>query len=105
MNFFISIGFPVLFFLLIIGIILNYSLLVRLKNKHFSIWKELGEPSLFYNNSLKTGSTVRKFIRKRQDIGIGDKKLTLLVQIVKYYEYAYLTYFIAFIIIMFINKR
>jgi hypothetical protein len=100
MNVFFTIGFPILGFLLICGIVLNYSLLFRLKRKYHTVWENLGEPDLISNNSIKTNVAVNQFIKDRKDIPLNDKPLTLLVRVLKYYKYIYLIYFILFTIIL-----
>ncbi len=47
-------------------LLLVFDFLNALKRDHRAIWKELGEPSLFLNNSLRNNFLVVRFLYKRQ---------------------------------------
>ena len=49
-----------------------------LKSKHLEKYKEMGEPSLFWNNSMKTSWATIKFLFKREHKGLNDRSLSLL---------------------------
>ena len=50
----------------------------RLKLRHLEKYTEMGEPSLFWNNSMKTGWATLKFLLKREHKGLNDNSLSLL---------------------------
>ena len=49
-----------------------------LKAKHLEKYKEMGEPSLFWNNSMKTSWATIKFLFKREHKSLNDRSLSLL---------------------------
>jgi hypothetical protein len=104
MSTMLVIGFSLLIIVFIIGVILNLAFLNRLKKSHALKWKELGEPTLFYNNSIKNSLGVKKFIRERQDLALGDSRLSLLTMLNKYFGIIYVIYFIAFVALAIIFK-
>ncbi len=50
----------------------------RLKILHLEKYKEMGEPSLFWNNSMKTGWATIKFLFKREHKDMNDNLLSYL---------------------------
>lgn len=50
----------------------------RLKSKHPPKYREMGEPSLFWNNSMKTVWSTLKYLFKREHKELNDSSLSLL---------------------------
>ena len=93
-----NITIAVLFGLIVIGFIINLvyiknlrKLLNYIKEKHPDKWKQMGEPSIFYNNSPKNVFQVLKFFRK--PIETEDEQLKLLKQKTKFLLIASLALF------------
>jgi len=81
---------PYLFILLILlalgGILINRSLYGKLKSTHPDVYKTLGEPTIFLNNSIKNSLLVNKFIWKRQYLKLRDKKTVRFCDLVLIYS-------------------
>lgn len=54
----------------------NILLLHRLKRDHTKVWMDLGEPSIFWNNSMRNGFRVMGFVFRRDNL--NDKTLKSL---------------------------
>ena len=54
------------------------TLFKKLKLEHPEKYKEMGEPNLFLNNSMKTSWSTLKFLFKREHKGLNDNSLSLL---------------------------
>lgn len=52
------------------------TLFKRLKHNHHDTFVEMGEPALFWNNSLNTTYLFMKFLFGRKYKELGDEKLT-----------------------------
>jgi len=70
--------FTVLFLLVFVWFFLVSRLYKLLSSKHPDIYKNLGEPTLFWNNSPKSAFLLMKFIFKKQYLGSNDHKLEKL---------------------------
>ena len=71
----LPIAFAVLIVESLVNYIHSYRLLCYLKEKHFKKWEELGSPTLFINNSIKTGTAMSKFHRDKDYLLMGDPRL------------------------------
>jgi hypothetical protein len=74
--------FPIIFgtmmFMVLIWFILLKIIFSKLERSHPEKFKQMGEPSLFMNNSMKTGLATLKFIGKREHNQLNDPALTKL---------------------------
>ena len=61
-----------LFFLLIVGGILQHRLLKHLRKNHLKAWIELGSPS-FLNNSIKNNLSVTMFYIRKKYLQLDDE--------------------------------
>ncbi len=57
------------------------ALFKRLKSRHLSKYREMGEPSLFWNNSMRTVWTTLKYLFKREHKNLNDNSLSLLTHL------------------------
>jgi nitrate reductase gamma subunit len=55
------------------GLLLNRYLYKTLKTNYPDIYKSLGEPSVFLNNSIRNSILVNKFIWKRKYVNLPNK--------------------------------
>ena len=73
---------PIIFWILIAMVFIWFGLIItlfrRLKIKHSEKYKEMGQPSLFWNNSMKSGWSTLKFLCKREHQILGDPTLAFL---------------------------
>jgi len=70
--------FTVLFLSVFVWFFLVSRLYKILSSNHPGIYKDLGEPTLFWNNSPKTAFLLMKFIFQKQYLGNNDSKLESL---------------------------
>lgn len=75
---FVPITFAVLMVMVLIWFAMIIALFKRLKLKHPAKYSDMGEPSLFWNNSLKTTWTTLKYLFKREHKELNDNSLSLL---------------------------
>ena len=73
---------PTIFWVLMVMVFVWFAMILvlfrKLKTQHPEKFKEMGEPSLFWNNSMKTGWATLKFIVKREHKGLNDGSLSML---------------------------
>ena len=73
---------PFVFYVLMAMVFMWFAMIIalfrRLKVRHYEKYNEMGEPSLLWNNSMKTGWTTIKFLFKREHKHLGDRSLTIL---------------------------
>lgn len=67
--------FAVLFLSVFVWFFLVSRLYKILSTDHPDIYKDLGEPTLFWNNSPRTAFLLMKFIFKKQYLGKNNSKL------------------------------
>ena len=70
--------FAVLFLSVFVWFFLVVRLFKLLKSEHPEKYREMGEPTLFWNNSPKTSWELMKFLLKRDYIDMNDPKLSTL---------------------------
>ena len=74
--------FPIIFgammFMVLIWFVLLKIIFSKLERSHPEKYKQMGEPSLFMNNSMKTGLATLKFIGKREHNQLNDPALSKL---------------------------
>lgn len=74
--------FPIVFgammFMVLIWFILLKIIFTKLEREHPEKYKQMGEPSLFWNNSMKTGLATLEFIGKREHKDLNNTALSKL---------------------------
>ena len=74
--------FPIFFGVLMAMVFIWFAMIIalfrRLKLSHPEKYRVMGEPSLFWNNSLKTTWTTLKYLFKREHKELKDNSLSLL---------------------------
>jgi uncharacterized membrane protein YidH (DUF202 family) len=73
--------FAAVFILIILAVVilyLNYKLLSMLRQNHPQKWRELGSPSLIINNSIQNNVAVLRFLKNKEYVSIGDKRVTTI---------------------------
>ena len=100
---------PYLFAILAASVVLGFILTARmfrlLRKRHAKIYKSLGSPSLFLNNSVQNGLAVQGFILFGRFRLIDDPELVRLCSFLRAFSICYLVYFIAVIIYGFSHAR
>ena len=72
------VAFGTMIFMVLIWFILLKMIFTKLESEHPEKYKQMGEPSLFWNNSMKTGLATLKFIGKREHKNLNDTALSKL---------------------------
>jgi hypothetical protein len=78
MNDTFHIIFGILMAMVFIWFILLKSIFIRLERQHPEKYKQMGSPSLFWNNSMKTQFSTFKFICKREHKDLNNPGLSKL---------------------------
>jgi hypothetical protein len=88
---------PFLFGAMLIMVVIWFALITRLFNqlreKHPAIYENLGSPSLFYNNSMKTNHLFLRFLCKNEFEVLDDPPLVKLCRFARIYLASYLALF------------
>lgn len=67
----------ILAFLTVSGLVLHFRLISWLRKHHPHQWAQLGSPNLVTNNSIKNFFALRKFLRVRMYMELGDAELQI----------------------------
>ena len=85
--------FGAMFFIVLIWFALLKTIFTKLQRAHPEKYKQMGEPSLFMNNSIKTGLATLKFIGKREHNMLNDPALSKLSNFALVFFVLYLVIF------------
>jgi len=92
----------VLFFLLlvaaIVGLAVTQAFLREMRSRHPGLWDELGEPSLWMNNSIHNSLAVLRFLWRKDYQTLGDPEFARRAEFLWTYQIAYLIFFGATIV-------
>jgi hypothetical protein len=95
------------FTVLFLSVFVWFYLVSRLYNilsiEHPDIYKDLGEPTLFWNNSPRTALLLMKFIIKKKYLGHNSRKLekhgNIMFMFFMFYTILFAFLFISFILV------
>ena len=87
----------------VLGLILQFSFLGRLRTRHPQAWEALGCPSLFLNNSIGNSVAVLRFIWTRDYRALGDEQFVRFADFLRMYYAAYAILF-ALVVAVFITN-
>ena len=96
----INILYAALAIFLIIGLVLPCLVLDRLKKKHPQVWRELGSPSLFFNNSISNNIKTMRFIWRNEHRYLNDQYLNQIVALEKWLFLVYSISFAMFVAVL-----
>ena len=92
----------VLFFALlvaaIVGLAVSQAFLREMRSRHPTVWDELGEPSLWMNNSIQNSLAVLRFLWRKDYEALGDPEFARRAEFLRTYQIAYFIFFGAIII-------
>lgn len=80
------------------GVWTQARLLKALRDRHPEVWERLGKPTLVRNNSISNIFRLRKYLRRREYIALGDLQVERIVRIQRTLELAYIFVFLLFVI-------
>ncbi|WP_233841703.1 hypothetical protein [Dyella sp. 2HG41-7] len=89
--------FYVLFAMAITWLVLVWFLFRRLAASHAIKYAEMGKPSLFLNNNMRTTIRTLKFLFTREPESLGDTSLLLQVNVMRVWIVVYTAGFIALV--------
>ena len=95
--------FSVMMVMVLIWFAMLITLFKRLKSKHPEKYVEMSEPSLFWNNSMKTNWYTLKFLFGREHKGLNDNFLSSLSDSMLVFFSIYLLLFFGIILNGFFN--
>ena len=93
-----TIAFAILCGLVLVWLVLVKVLFRRLQRGHPAKYKAMGEPSLLWNNSAKTGWAMLRFLFRREHKELGDPVLSRLSDFMLVFVCAYVALFVAIIV-------
>lgn len=85
-----------------IAFLIQYLFINRLKNYHAEKWKDLGEPTLIINNSLRNNFRILKFTLSKDPLYNSDTILSRLRWFTIVVEIPGITLFLSLLIIFFL---
>src|SRR5882724_11677010 len=94
-GYYIALPLSVLFASVIVWFFLVSGLFRRLRSQHPDKFREMGEPSLFMNNSPRTTIALMKFMFGRQDRELDDPGLSKLTVGMLWFFFCYFVVFIS----------
>jgi hypothetical protein len=77
-------------------------LLLFLRTRHPAVYDSLGQPTLFWNNSMKNSFAVLAFILGGRFKETHDPEVIRLGQFLRVFSYAYWAFFIAVVVLGFV---
>jgi hypothetical protein len=86
--------FALLTVLVGVGIIYYEKLLRILKERHTSIWRSLGSPTLLMNNTISNQKLMMAYINKKDYLNSKDQELIRLASFLRFFYKLYIAFFI-----------
>ena len=83
----------ILMAMVLIWFVLLKAIFIRLERQHPEKYEEMGKPSLFWNNSMKTGFATLKFIGKREHKELNNPGLSKLSDFALVFFFVYMVLF------------
>jgi hypothetical protein len=80
--------FPLLVFSAL-GLALHFYFVRQLRERHPRVWESMGQPSVFWSNTLGTRFEVWRFLWKKEYEELGDSQFTRLAGLLRIYKIAY----------------
>jgi len=97
---------PVIFLVFLISFIVSYAMMAQLhrvlRERHPAIYDSLGQPTLFWNNSMKNSFAVLGFILSGRFRETHDAEVIRLCRFIRAFNYAYLAFFVAVMVAGFV---
>jgi hypothetical protein len=97
---------PVIFLIFVVCLLVSYAttsqLLRLLRERHPTVYDSLGQPTLFWNNSMKNSFAVLGFILGGRFRETHDSEVIRLGRFLRVFSYAYWAFFIAVVVLGFV---
>ena len=94
----IPLTFVIVFVMMIFGMYLYHNFLLLLNKRHLEVWRELGSPKLFGNNSIENNLKMLMFLKNKEYSKFNDVRLTRAAQSLWKYNIVYLIVFFSVVI-------
>ncbi len=75
----------------------------HLESHHADLFRELGEPRLFYDGGIATNARFRRFLNNREFVDVSDPALNTLCTAYRVWRYAGIITFAALLVVVFIG--
>jgi hypothetical protein len=85
--------FGAMMIMVVVWFVLISRLFNQLRDKHPATYENLGSPSLFYNNSMKTNHLFLRFLCKSEFESLNDPPLVKLCRFARIYLASYMILF------------
>jgi hypothetical protein len=83
----------------VVGFVLQYIFLSRLRIQFTPAWENLGRPTLFTNNSMQNSLATLRYLWNRGYRTLEDEGFIRFAGSLRVYLICYLTYFAAFVVL------
>ncbi len=97
---------PLLFLLFVLCALVSYAMMTQLyrilRERHPAVYDSLGQPTLFWNNSMKNGFAVLAFILGGRFRETHDPEVIRLCRFIRVFSYAYWVFFVAVVVLGFV---
>jgi hypothetical protein len=97
---------PVIFLVFFISFVVSYAAMGQLhrilRERHPAVYDSLGQPTLFWNNSMKNSFAVLGFILSGRFRETHDLEVIRLCRFIRAFNYAYLAFFVAVVVTGFV---
>jgi hypothetical protein len=72
-----------------LGLALHFYFVHQLRKRHPRVWESMGQPSVFWSNTMGTRFEVWRFLWKKEYQDLGDSQFTRLADLLRIYKLAY----------------
>lgn len=103
-NSFIFGLFFVLAIMTVIGFFLQSQLIARLRENQHEEWLDMGSPTLFLNNSIRSTFQQIRFVHGSASLKLKDSRLFALCRVIRLFDYVYLGIFFTLIVSTFMKS-
>jgi hypothetical protein len=97
---------PVIFLAFLVCLVVSYATTSHvprvLRERHRAVYDSLGQPTLFWNNSMKNSFAVLAFILGGRFSETHDSEVIRLGRFLRAFSYAYWAFFIAVVVLGFV---
>ena len=87
------------------GFVLNAQMLRYLRAQHSEVWKRLGSPTLFFNNSIQNNRAVNSFLKTRAYENLDDPTLEKRCRFLKIFNHLYLVVFALVVLLLYFTIK
>jgi len=87
----------------VVGFVLQYIFLSRLRTQFTPVWESLGRPTLFANSSMQNSLATLRYLWNRGYCSLEDTRFIRFAGSLRVYLICYLAYFAAFVVLFLVT--